>query len=57
MPELLVQVYSYCLMVKSVSCYSMHGSRLFSNLVTINEQSLDLYVYRFLSHYELQLLK
>ena len=32
--ELLVNVYSYCLMVKSVSCYCVHGSRLFSNPVT-----------------------
>ena len=31
--ELLVTVYSYCLMVKSVSC-CVHRSRLFSNLVT-----------------------
>ena len=32
--ELLVNVYSYCLMVKSVSCCCVRGSRLFSNLVT-----------------------
>ena len=32
--ELLVNVYSYCLMVKSVSCYCVRGSRLFSDLVT-----------------------
>ena len=32
--ELLVNVYSYCLMVKSMSCCCVHGSRLFSNLVT-----------------------
>ena len=34
MAELLVNVYSYCLMVKSVSCCCVHGSRLFSDLVT-----------------------
>ena len=32
--ELLVNVYSYCLMVKSVSCCCVRGSWLFSNLVT-----------------------
>ena len=32
--ELLVNVYSYCLMVKSVSCCCVRGSRLFSDLVT-----------------------
>ena len=32
--ELLVNMYSYCLMVKSVSCYCVRGSWLFSNLVT-----------------------
>ena len=32
--ELLVNVYSYCLMVKSVSCCCVRGSRLFSELVT-----------------------
>ena len=32
--ELLVNVYSYRLMVKSVSCYCVRGSRLFSDLVT-----------------------
>ena len=32
--ELLVNTYSYCLMVKSVSCCCVCGSRLFSNLVT-----------------------
>ena len=32
--ELLVDVYSYCLMVKSVSCCCVRGSRLFSDLVT-----------------------
>ena len=30
----LVNVYSYCLMMKSLSCCCVHGSRLFSNLVT-----------------------
>ena len=30
--EFLVNVYNYCLMVKSVSCYCVRGSRLFSNL-------------------------
>ena len=34
--ELLVNVYSYCLMVKSVSSCCVRGSRLFSNLVTFN---------------------
>ena len=33
LPELLVNVYSYHLMVKSVFCCCVHGSRLFSNLV------------------------
>ena len=32
--ELLVNMYSYCLMVKSVSCCCVRGSRLFSDLVT-----------------------
>ena len=32
--ELLANVYSHCLMVKSVSCCCVHGSRLFSDLVT-----------------------
>ena len=32
--ELLVNVYSYCLMVKNVSCCCVRGSRLFSDLVT-----------------------
>ena len=32
--ELLVNVYSYHLMVKSVSYYCVHGKQLFSNLVT-----------------------
>ena len=32
--ELLINVNSYCLMVKSVSCCCVRGSRLFSNLVT-----------------------
>ena len=32
--ELLVNMCSYCLMVKSVSCCCVRGSRLFSNLVT-----------------------
>ena len=34
LPELLVNVYNYCLMVKSVSCCYVHGRLLFSNLVT-----------------------
>ena len=34
LPELLVNIYSYCLMVKSVSCCCMRGRRLFSNPVT-----------------------
>ena len=32
--ELLVNMYSYCLMVKSVSCCCVRGSWLFSDLVT-----------------------
>ena len=32
--ELLINVYSYCLMVKSVSSCCVRGSRLFSDLVT-----------------------
>ena len=35
--ELLVNMYSYRLMVKSVSCYCVRGSRLFSDLVTYNK--------------------
>ena len=34
MPQLLVNVYSYRLMVKSVSCCCVRGRRLFSNPVT-----------------------
>ena len=34
LPELVVNLCSYCLMVKSVSCCCMHGSQLFSNQVT-----------------------
>ena len=34
LPELLVNMYSYHLMVKSVSCCCEHGSWIFSNLVT-----------------------
>ena len=34
-PELLVNVYSYRLMVKSVSCCCVRGRHLFSNLITI----------------------
>ena len=41
--ELLVNVYSYCLMVKSVSCCCVRGSWLFSDLVTI---ILVLFAYR-----------
>ena len=33
--KLLVNLYSYCLMVKSVSCCCERGSRLFSGLVTV----------------------
>ena len=32
LPELLVNVYSYRLMVKSVSCCCVHGRQIFSNL-------------------------
>ena len=39
LPELLVNVYSYHLMVKSVSCCCVRGRCLFSNLVT-NKQLL-----------------
>ena len=35
LPELLVNVYSYHLMVKSVPCCCVHGSWLFSNSVTL----------------------
>ena len=38
--ELLVNMYSYRLMVKSVSCYCVHGSRLFSDLVTYSDHCL-----------------
>ena len=34
LPEQLVNVYSYCVIVKSVFCCCVHGSRLFSNPVT-----------------------
>ena len=34
MPQLLVNVYNYRLMVKSVSCFCVRGRRLFSNPVT-----------------------
>ena len=34
LPELLVNVYSYHLMVKSLSCCCVHGRCIFSNLVT-----------------------
>ena len=34
LPELLVNVYCYRLMVKSVSCYCVYGSWLFSNPIT-----------------------
>ena len=33
--ELLVNVYNYCLMVKSVSCCCVRGRWHFSNLVTL----------------------
>ena len=37
LPEWLVNVYSYCVMVtKSVSCCCVHGSRVYSNPVTRN---------------------
>ena len=42
--ELLVNVYSYCLMVKSVSCCCVRGSRLFSDLVTYTH-NIYLYIY------------
>ena len=34
LPEMLVSVYSYCVMVKSVSCCCVFGSQVFSNPVT-----------------------
>ena len=34
LPEMLVNVYSYRVMEKSVSCYSVHGRRIISNPVT-----------------------
>ena len=37
LPELLVNVYSYRLMLKSVSCCCVHGIQLFSNPVTYKE--------------------
>ena len=43
--ELLVNVYSYCLMVKSVSCCCVRGSRLFSDLVTYVYQYLHVCMY------------
>ena len=42
--ELLVNVYNYCLMVKSVSCCCVRGSRLFSNLVTYSLLGLASYI-------------
>ena len=38
LPELLVNVYSYCVMVKSVSCCYVHGSWLFSQITCIFNQ-------------------
>ena len=34
LPEMLGSVYSYCVMVKGVSCCCVHGRRLFSNPIT-----------------------
>ena len=51
LPELLVNVYSYRLMVKSVSCCCVRGRHLFSNLVTfqyICGQTARLYFIRFI---------
>ena len=45
--ELLVNVYSYCLMVKSVSCCCVRGSRLVSVLVTYNHNLRILYYMEF----------
>ena len=42
--ELLVNIYSYCLMVKSVSCCCVRGSRLFSNLVTYTNGKTARYI-------------
>ena len=38
LPELLINIYNHHLMVKSVSCYCVRGSRLFSNPVTYIDQ-------------------
>ena len=40
LPELLVNVYSYCLIVKCVPCYCMCGSQLLSYPVTYGAVSL-----------------
>ena len=40
--ELLVNMYGYCLMVKSVSCCCVRGSRLFSYLVTHIDIDIDI---------------
>ena len=44
-PELLVNAYSYCLMVKSVSCCCVRGRCLFSNLVTYSIRISTCYIY------------
>ena len=55
LPELLVNVYSYCLLVKSVSWCHVCGRWLFSNLVTIRFQIIFTYYFRmqylFLTYY------
>ena len=48
LPELLDNVYSYCLMMKSVPCCCVHESQLFSNPVTnvkrwLNQFCISLY--------------
>ena len=43
--QLLVNVYSYCLMMKSVSCCCVRGSQLFSNLVTHTHTHTHIYMW------------
>ena len=45
LPELLVNVYSYRLMVKGVSCCCVCGRRLFSNPVTYYDNNILAYSY------------
>ena len=50
LPELLVIVYSYHLMVKSVSCCCVRESQLFSNLVTYDDRLVDWFTTQFMKY-------